>query len=637
MGGFMGSLVDAFSPGGVRGQQHQRFEEDLQTQQAQQRAEQLDHDAYAHAMAENYLPVGPGGVVRRPAYDSGANFGPGPNGDIPAGGVVGDRTLPPSGGSYIDKADPARVIKHKDANGDLVQWEIPTPEEQMSRQANQSYAAAMNPAARQAQQVIDQRQAARASSLAEGTAAGTENGRQSSLAAARQQYGVALPAGSGVAEGQKFLPEELPGVAQGVTAATDLPARLRASRIAAASQSLGSVTTPGAYKMIYNGIGDPQVQAQFDSPDEFDPIKSPTRARMVMMKPEDQQKTSQMLTMAPQDWNDKVDAAYPPAGPTAAQNKGARTLVQSYVRRGEFDKADAIIKHGLDQQGITTTALATAKATAGTKIYVSGQEAASRGAAQISASGATEDDFRRAGEQYALSGVMPPMGMGSAARGKIMHYAQDFARQTGMSPRDMAVAQAAFAGDSKSLKAFQSQRDQIVSFENTAQKNLDLFLNAASKIPDTGSPWVNAPLRSLDDRVLGSDDLAAVNAARQVANNEIAKVTAGGGLGGVLSDSARNEVKSYNPENATFKQTVAVANVLKRDMANRHASMDAMIGEIKGRLGGGGSPGGGNPSPAPPPAGGAGSYKFLKQNANGHTIGSNGGPWVDVLSGQPVQ
>jgi hypothetical protein len=178
------------------------------------------------------------------------------------------------------------------------------------------------------------------------------------------------------------------------------------------------------------------------------------------------------------------------------------------------------------------------------------------------------------------------MGRDSITRGRIAHYANQWARDNGLSAADLVTMQAAYAGDKESLKKFQAQRDQIASFEQTAQKNLDLFLGLAGKIPDTGIPWLNRPLRDLNQNLVGSENMAAVNAARQVANNEIAKVTSGGGLGGVLSDSARNEVAGYNPNNATFAQTKAVANILKQDMANRHQSMDATLSDIKSRIGG---------------------------------------------------
>lgn len=289
-----------------------------------------------------------------------------------------------------------------------------------------------------------------------------------------------------------------------------------------------------------------------------------------------------------------IDEVVPPTGATANLNTRTKGLVRSAMARGDLKGAQAIIKDASDQIGKTESAVATAKATAPIKINVNSAEAGARAQAQTAAAGLTDDDFRRAGEQYAISGVMPPMGMGSVGRGKIVHAAEQFARDSGMTPRDLATAQAAFKGDSNSLQKFQQQRDQIVSFEQTAQKNLDLFLDLANKIPDTGVPWLNTPIRNLDANVVGSANMAAVNAARQVANNEIAKVTSGGGLGGVLSDSARHEVASYNPASATFAQTKAVANVLKQDMANRHASMDATLGEIRGRIG---NPGAANNPP----------------------------------------
>ena len=162
------------------------------------------------------------------------------------------------------------------------------------------------------------------------------------------------------------------------------------------------------------------------------------------------------------------------------------------------------------------------------------------------------------------------------------------------------------------MAQFQTQRDAIVSFENTAQKNIDTFLQLAEKIPDTGIPWLNKPLRELDEKLVGSTYMAAVNAARQVANNEIAKVTAGGGLGGVLSDSARHEVDRFNPKEATLAQYKRIVTVLKADMAARHEAMDNSLAEIRGRIGTvpGAAPHGAPPAatPSAAPAGSRGGY-----------------------------
>ena len=275
-------------------------------------------------------------------------------------------------------------------------------------------------------------------------------------------------------------------------------------------------------------------------------------------------------------------------------------------------------------QARTDQAVATARATAPIKIYTAAGEATAR----ADAAGLSDDDYNRAGEQYVRTGVMPALGRDSVTRGKIVKAGNQWARDNGLSPSDVVTMQAAYAGDKDSLKKFQGQRDQIVSFEQTAQKNLDLFLNAAAKIPDTGVPWVNKPLRDLNANAIGSENMAAVNAARQVANNEIAKVTSGGGLSGVLSDSARHEVESYNPASATFAQTKAVAQVLKQDMANRHGSMDATLSDIKSRIGGGGTQQG---PPKP-------QYLRTSTGSNGHKIGQTAdGKWHDVQTGAVIQ
>lgn len=151
---------------------------------------------------------------------------------------------------------------------------------------------------------------------------------------------------------------------------------------------------------------------------------------------------------------------------------------------------------------------------------------------------------------------------------------------------NLGSTKADYKADSGSLAGLQKQRDAVGAFEQTASANLNLFLSAASKIPDSGVPWVNTPLRMLTSNVVGSENMAAVNAARQVANNEIAKVTSNPTLAGTLSDSARHEVEAYNPQNATFKQTLAVANILRQDMANRRVALDQGIAQIKGRISG---------------------------------------------------
>jgi hypothetical protein len=135
----------------------------------------------------------------------------------------------------------------------------------------------------------------------------------------------------------------------------------------------------------------------------------------------------------------------------------------------------------------------------------------------------------------------------------------------------------------------------VVSFEKTALKNLDLLLNTAKPVIDTGSPLINQPIRDVGRSLFGTTNFPAFEAARRVAVNEVAKVTSNPNLTGVLSDAARKEVEGFVPANATLNQLYSVVKVLRQDMTNRHVSMDQEIAAIQTRIRG-------SAAPPPPPA-----------------------------------
>lgn len=192
----------------------------------------------------------------------------------------------------------------------------------------------------------------------------------------------------------------------------------------------------------------------------------------------------------------------------------------------------------------------------------------------------TPEGLDAAALNYAKTGVMPALGMGDKnTRKEIINRAA--AMMPGL---DIASAKADFTANQESLKTMQKQRDAITSFEQTASKNIDLFLSVAGKVVDAGSPLANRPLRAITGALFGSEDQATYDAARQVAINEIAKITSNPTLAGQLSDSARHEVEAFNPQGSTLKQTVAVMRLLKTDMANRTAALDDTLGGIKARI-----------------------------------------------------
>lgn len=207
----------------------------------------------------------------------------------------------------------------------------------------------------------------------------------------------------------------------------------------------------------------------------------------------------------------------------------------------------------------------------------------------------TPDALDMAAQQFASTGQMPNVGRGGAVRSQIINAA------AAKYPKvDLATNQAAFKANEASLKNVTGTLDTLTAFENTGLKNLKQFTDLAAKIPDTGVPWLNTPVRLLNERMMGSPDQSAALAAGQVALREIARVTNDPKLSGSLTDSARGEVMGLIPQNATLPQIKKVAGILQQDMANVHGSLSDQAQAIKSRLGnsatGGNSPqGGGTP------------------------------------------
>lgn len=199
-------------------------------------------------------------------------------------------------------------------------------------------------------------------------------------------------------------------------------------------------------------------------------------------------------------------------------------------------------------------------------------------------------------KQFAMTGQLPPMGIGKAGasvRATIINRAADMYKNL-----DLPSQVAAYKANQASLTNVAKTLDTLSAFESTAGKNLDMFQTAMEKVPDTGSPLLNSPLRSLSQAALGDPDVAAAHAAGMVALREIARVTNDPKLSGSLTDSARNEVANLiNDKSATLAQVASVAKVLRQDMANVHTSLSEQKDAISQRIA---TPPGGNASgPAP--------------------------------------
>jgi hypothetical protein len=140
-----------------------------------------------------------------------------------------------------------------------------------------------------------------------------------------------------------------------------------------------------------------------------------------------------------------------------------------------------------------------------------------------------------------------------------------------------AVNRQLMLGQGRAYREQLAKRDSIAAYEKMVKKNMDVFLELAPKIPDTGVPWLNVPIRQVNEKLLGDEYQAAFKAARLIDLNELARATMNPNLTGVITEDARREIQALSPEGATLKQMIAVAKILRRDLDNRIVSLDEVL------------------------------------------------------------
>jgi hypothetical protein len=150
--------------------------------------------------------------------------------------------------------------------------------------------------------------------------------------------------------------------------------------------------------------------------------------------------------------------------------------------------------------------------------------------------------------------------------------------------QNIAANKATFSADSAALKKVQGTFDQVSAFENTAVRNLDLYVQKAEAIPDIGVKFANVPLRMITGGMIGEKNYAAMQAARQTAATEAAKVLSSATGSGVLSDSQKKDAMDVLNGNLPLAATRAVVNTFKQDFANRSAGYQQDIDAIKHRI-----------------------------------------------------
>jgi hypothetical protein len=188
--------------------------------------------------------------------------------------------------------------------------------------------------------------------------------------------------------------------------------------------------------------------------------------------------------------------------------------------------------------------------------------------------------------QYMMTGKMPAMGVGkdsADARKAVLNKYSELMRSDAKTPEEQLAKQEAFKAASHSLSNLQKQKDSILSFANTADKNLDLADRLSDKVIRSNSPFFNKYLLSGRKDFLGDPDVAALHSGVQTAVNEYAKVVSGNGGS---SDAARAHAEAMLNEAQTPQQFKAVIKVLKEEVQNRREGYNDQIKTLTQTLSG---------------------------------------------------
>lgn len=224
------------------------------------------------------------------------------------------------------------------------------------------------------------------------------------------------------------------------------------------------------------------------------------------------------------------------------------------------------------------------------KVFLRGQDVTDKSshyekpAAVVNVGQLTDAGLDAAATAFAKTGQLPALGnrdQTATLKTKIINRAAE------LNPNlDTVANKADIDANRASLTQATKLKDALTSFENTALKNMGILESSAKKILDSGSPLLNRPLRTIDEKLLGNTELPVYRAARQIVVNEVAKLTNNPNLTGQLSDTARHEIESLLPAEMTLAQLMKLLPTLRQDMKNRTSSIDEQISAIRKRIGG---------------------------------------------------
>lgn len=183
--------------------------------------------------------------------------------------------------------------------------------------------------------------------------------------------------------------------------------------------------------------------------------------------------------------------------------------------------------------------------------------------------------------QYAMTGNLPPMGMGrsaTAARQAILNRAAQIAGVNGQTGENQAIAFSRYRNGVNAIGQQERLLGAVRGNEGAAVLNGQQYIDRSREIPlQTRFPLVNSVTQSIL-RHTGNTAVSEADAAYGTFINEYNRVVAGSPSGaGTLSDSSRHEMMDILRSNASPEQKAHAFQQMQRDMENRVNALQANI------------------------------------------------------------
>lgn len=209
------------------------------------------------------------------------------------------------------------------------------------------------------------------------------------------------------------------------------------------------------------------------------------------------------------------------------------------------------------------------------------------------AGGGLSDEAKvNAAVKFNLTGILPPFGMGKAARGdrlEVLNYAAQMA--SGKTSPEQLVTQAAnFKANSASLNQQTKQFNSIEQNANTAKNSINLALASAKAggAGPTDSPVFNRWVQAGRVAANGDPQVQSLQNHLSAFAEDYAKVMTANTSAAGATDSARGEAYKRLSAANSVANLQQISGEMMKEMGGRHYAARAQIGAIQKQLGGGG-------------------------------------------------